>query len=239
MCIGFTSSALFSTIIACVDDPLSPSATLPDAGGSASPDAAKDSTTGRDASADAAVVAVDADVSTDFSTLANPNGAWTYGYSRSDPTGGDAGAFVVYTAVSAATPDIAGWYDPANVNLGAPAAWRNTSAVINTSVAPGEFAMHPGMAGEYAIVRWTAPAAGSYAVTLQFKTGDTGDTNGFLVHNGVALVTEATTSTEAVHELEVALAAGDHLDVAVGSKGDFSYDSTPVHLTIRSAGSDH
>jgi hypothetical protein len=30
------------------------------------------------------------------------------------------------------------------------------------------------------------------------------------------------------------MAAGDHLDAAVGPKGDFLYDSTPVRLTIES-----
>ena len=55
---------------------------------------------------------------------------------------------------------------------------------------------------------------------------------------GVALVTEDSTSTDAAHELDVMLNAGEHLDVAVGSKGDFHNDSTPVHFTIRNAGSD-
>lgn len=245
-CLGFTSIVLASMFIACESDPSSPFvATSPDAASFSADAAATDSSSVQDAATDAirdagkdAVVAVNADVAKDFSTIANPNGAWTYGYSLGDPTAADAGAIVVYSAVSNATPDIPAWYDPANVNLGAPAAWRNDSTVTNTNIAPGEFAMHPGNAGEYAIARWTAPAAGVYAVTLQLKAGDSGDTNGLLLHNGVALVTEDSTSTDAIHQLDVTLAAGDHLDVAVGSKGDFLYDSTPVHLTIRNAGAD-
>lgn len=180
------------------------------------------------------VPAVNADVASDFSLLANPNRAWTYGYVPRDPTSADAGAFVVFGEVANVSTGEASWHDPTNSVLGAPAAWRNDTGATSNGVAAGEFALHPGSAGEYAIVRWTAPAAGTYAVSVQFETGDKGDTNGLLLRNGVALVTEETTSTDAVHDLDVTLAAGDHLDVAVGSKGGFDYDSTPVRLSIRS-----
>jgi hypothetical protein len=261
---GLTSTSL-AMFVACESDPSSPFEMAgPDAASidlgdartnpSSRPDAADaatdtspeqdaaDSSSEEDAAPDAsteagedASVAVNADVAKDFSTLANPNGAWTYGYALGDPTGTDAGAIVVYSAVASAGSDTASWYDPANSVLGAPNAWRNDGATVVNGLAPGEFAIHPGNAGEYAIVRWTAPAAGVYAVTLQFKTGDSGDTNGLLLHNGVALVTEDSTSSETIHDLDVTLAAGDYLDVAVGNKGDFLFDTTPVHLTIRSS----
>ena len=70
---------------------------------------------------------------------------------------------------------------------------------------------------------------------VKFKEGDTGDTNGLLLHNGVVLVNETSTSTNAVHEIVVTAAAGDKLDVAVGNKGDFTFDSTPVIFSIKSA----
>lgn len=249
---GLTSIALASMFVACESSesaPRSPVVTSNDASFEAAPtepaDAGADSSPEKDATIDViadvgkdAFVAVHADVTTEFSTLANPTGAWTYGYTHGDPTGADAGALVVFSTVSNATPMIPAWYDPMNVNLGAPAAWRNDSAAADSNIAPGEFAMHPGNAGEYVIVRWRAPAAGAYTVTLQFKTGDSGDTNGLLLRNGVVVLTEDSTSTNAVHELDVTLAAGDYLDVAVGSKGDFLFDSTPVHLTIRTSGSD-
>ena len=238
---ALTSVMLSSLFVACEGESNSSSTLAP------SPDAARfepptGSSPGHDAAtnplADAgkdATVAVRADVTTDFATIANPNGAWTYGYALGDPTAADAGAIVVFSAVSNATPSVPAWYDPANSVLGAPAAWRNDSTATANGILPGEFAMHPGNAGEYAVARWTAPAAGAYTVTLRFKAGDSGDTNGLLLHNGVPLVTEDSTSTDAVHDLVVTLAAGDRVDVAVGSKGDFRFDSTPVHLTIRSA----
>jgi hypothetical protein len=239
---GLTSLMLIGVFVACessesgtaVDTSLDAgSVSLADAATTTPPVVVHDASV--DATVDEGVVVV-ADVAKDFATRANPNGTWTYGYSVADPRSADAGALVVFSAVSTATPDIPAWDDPSNIVLGAPAAWRNDSAATNTSIAPGEFALHPGQAGEYAVARWTAPAAGVYAVMVQFKTGDTGDTNGLLLHNGVALVTEDSTSTDTVHELQVTLAAHDHLDAAVGSKGDFLYDSTPVHFTIKSVG---
>lgn len=248
--IGFTTTVLVAGFAACEDDATSRTTTNQDAAAPFEPpdsatadsapssDAAPDAVAPPDVSVDAgtdadAAPAVQADVTADFSTTnGNPNGAWTYGYTLS-PQASQGAPFVVYPAVSNGDPEIPSWYDPANVSLGAPAAWRNDSAAINTGVQPGEFAMHPGSNGEYAVARWTAPAAGSYAVSLQFKAGDTGETENLLVHNGTVLVTDD--STEAVHDLVVTLAAGDRLDAVVGSKGDFHFDTTPVHLTIRAS----
>jgi hypothetical protein len=242
--IGFTSLVVVSAVVACTSS-TTPSSDLPSPpvkdAGSVSVDAATDSIadvgTGVDAAstdaapeADSAVV-VRADVAKDFGTKTNPNGAWTYGYFTGAPT---AGAPVPFSTVSNATPDIPAWYDPTHVALGAPAAWRNDSTASSNGIAPGEFALHPGQSGEYAIARWTAPAAGDYSVTVQFGAGDTGDTDGILLHNGVAVATDPSTSTGTVHTLKVSMAAGDHLDAAVGPKGDFLYDSTPVRLTIES-----
>lgn len=241
---ALTSAVVSAAVFACDPDPDpgSPLTTGADAGRF---DASSDPSPPQDAASEPVVDAgndaspapsVRADVTKDFATTANPNGAWTYGYSLGDPRAADAGALVVYSAVTNATPSIPAWYDPANSVLGAPAAWRNDSAGAVNGIQPGEFAMHPGNAGEYAVARWTAPSAGSYVVTVQFKAGDSGDTDGLLLHNGVALVTEVSTSTEAVHDLTVTLAAGDRLEAAVGPKGDFRFDSTPVRFSIRSAG---
>ena len=227
---GLTSTLVAVALVACDDDPginlgSGLDASTADLDATVNPPGQLDSSQN---------VVVNADIASDFALMANPNGAWTYGYVPRDPTSADAGAFVVFREVANVSTGEASWHDPTNSVLGAPAAWRNDTGATSNGVATGEFALHPGQAGEYAIARWTAPAAGTYAVSVQFKAGDTGDTNGLLLRNGVALVTEDTTSTDAVHDLDVTLAAGDHLDVAVGSKGNFDYDSTPVHLSIRS-----
>lgn len=228
-------------VAACEDDASSPGA-APVASFDASADApdgpvrpVEDARAPEDAGgpevADAAVIS--ADLTLDFSNAANPNGAWTFGYTMGSPEG-DAGALIPFT-----TPkESAGlhlWFDPTHVNLDAPSVYRNASNVAVNGVAPGEVALHPGSIQEYAIARWTAPVAGKVAVKVQFKEGDQGDTNGLLLHNGVVVVTEDSTSTNAVHDVQVTLAKGDTLDVAVGNKGDFDYDSTPAIFSIHSA----
>lgn len=227
---GLTSLMVAAAVVACDDDPgivvgSGLDASTSDLDATVSPPGKIDATT---------PVVVDADVAKDFALLANPNGAWTYGYFPRDPTSADAGTFIVFSEAAQVSSGEGSWHDPTNSVLGAPAAWRNDKATTSNGVATGEFALHPGPAGEYAIARWTAPAAGTYAVSVQFKTGDVGDTNGLLVKNGVALFTEDTTTTDAVHDLDVTLAAGEFLDIAVGNKGNFDYDSTPVHVSIRS-----
>lgn len=181
---------------------------------------------------DAAVVS--ADLALDFSNTANPNGAWTFGYTMSSPEG-DAGALIPFTTPTESQADVHAWIDPTHVNLNAPTVFHNASNGTVNGTAPGEAALHPGSVQEYAVARWTVPSAGKYAVKVQFKEGDQGDTNGLLLHNGVVLVNEASTSTNAVHDLDVTLAAGDTLDVAVGNKGDFLYDTTPVIFSIHTA----
>ena len=227
-CLGLTALAIAAAAAACGSETSSSPAVLLDASGvdgsttdSGSPDAVVDTP-------DATVVA---DITSDFSLAANPNGAWTYGYIPDGPAigSGDAGALIVFSAVNGGLS----WYDPSNVVLGAPAVFRNDTDASVVFTEPGEFAMHPGNAHEYVVSRWIAPAAGTYAISIQFKAGDQGETNGLLLHNGIAILTEDSTSTNAVHDVTVNLAAGDALDVAVGSKGGFDYDTTPVHLTIR------
>jgi len=240
---GFASVVLGSAFVACSSSSTSPTTTTPDAGTTTTTDDsstfAGDSSVADSSMADGNVTSdasvVRADVTADFSAMANPNGAWTYGYTLGDPSAADAGALIVYSGTSTATLGVTSWVDPTNSVLGAPSAWRNDSASTLAGIAPGEFALHPGQAGEYSIARWTAPAAGTYAVTVQFKTGDMGDTNGLFLRNGVVLTNDESTSAETVHTLNVTVAAGDHLDVAVGNKGDFYYDSTPVRFIIDSA----
>lgn len=233
--------AACASIAACESD-TSPSGASFDAGadGTFTPtptptaDAAADARAPEDGGAPDVVEApVSADFATDFSNVANPSGAWTFGYTAGSPEG-DGGALVAFTTPKESTGYHL-WIDPTHVNLDAPSAFHNASNSTINGVAPGEAGLHPGSVAEYAVARWTAPRAGTYAVKVQFKEGDQGDTNGLLLHNGVVLVNEASTSTNAVHDLTVTLAAGDKLDVAVGNKGDFLYDSTPVIFSIRSS----
>lgn len=239
-CLGVTALGLARAIVGC-EDGSSPVASQPtfDGGVAPVPSNPPPRPAGPDGGADAAVDAgevIVGDLTTDFSKTANPNGAWAYGYTLGAPDG-DAGAFIAFTATSVIATDVTAWIDPTHQVLGDPCVYRNESnAVFADGVQPGDVALHPGNAGEYAIARWRAPAAGKYVVTVQFKEGDTGDTNGLFLRNGAVMVTEDSTSTNEVHRLDLELAAGDELAVAVGSKGDFLDDSTPVVFTIRATG---
>lgn len=243
--LGCAVFAVIGAVVAC-EDSTTPVAIAPDLdsgiGLAPSPDASaldgavapvSDASAEASADADASPVLV-ADLAADYSKTSNPSGAWTYGYVRGAP-GADAGELVVFSTATEGGSGVTAWLDPTNAVLNAPSIFLNDSSASINGVAPGEAALHPGQAGEYAIARWTAPAAGTYSVEVQFKEGDIGDTNGLLVHNGAVLVTEDSTATNALHTLSVVMSAGDTLDVAVGNKGDFLYDTTPVIFKIRTS----
>lgn len=237
-CFGVAALGFARAVVACEDDSASgpPQSTIDSGIGPipSSPPLQTGADGGADSGADASAVVV-ADLTADFSKTSNPNGAWTFGYTLGAPSD-DAGALIPYTTTSEIATNVTAWIDPTHQVLGDPCVYVNGSgAVFADGVQPGDVALHPGNAGEYSIARWTAPTAGSYSVRVQFKEGDTGDTNGLLLHNGAVIVTEESTSTNTVHELVMVLAAGDKLDVAVGHKGDFLDDSTPVVFTIRTS----
>ena len=125
-----------------------------------------------------------------------------------------------------------------------PSATRNGSAVAvsheDTTWAPGQFALHPGINGEYAVVRWTAPTAGgcdvSAKVTGLAAKPTTVDLHLFL--NGTALFEDFLNlrgrgnTAEFASSLE--LRAGDRIDavVGMGDDGPFS-DTTALSLVIK------
>lgn len=69
-------------------------------------------------------------------------------------------------------------------------------------------------------------------VHVAFGAGDIGDTEGYVLHNGVSLFHDSQTASSPVHDTTVAVVAGDHLDVAVGPNGSFTYDNTPIVVII-------
>lgn len=103
---------------------------------------------------------------------------------------------------------------------------------------PGRLSFHPGPKGEYCVVRWTAPAAGTYRVAAGFRAIDQQTTTDVhLLHNGRSLY-EGLLRLEgagptASHEQTVDLAAGDTLDFVVGwGNGTHVCDSTGLEARI-------
>jgi hypothetical protein len=168
------------------------------------------------------------DATADFTVnVPNPNGVWAYGYTTSLSTAltpfaeyvSDANAFVWRT----------------NLSLGAPGIYKVTATFPVNSVAPGQLALHPGPGGEYAVLAFTAPAAGQYALNAQFFPGDSGATDATIVLNGNTATPAfyfPSTDVNPVATGNFALALGDQVRFAVGFAGSFISDSTPLTATL-------
>jgi len=179
-----------------------------------------------------AVSASAADLSADFSAVGTQSSSnvWTYGYSSS------AGAGYAMTLFD--TSNGAGW-SMSNYNmLGTPAVWKNTGTGDAYGAAPGQVVLHPGPLsfGDVTIVRFTAGAAGTYAVAGQFFAGDSGDMSAAVVLNGDALHPlqsyGSTNNSPSLASFQQYLGAGQTLDFVVGNNGSFYSGNTPIAVTI-------
>lgn len=180
----------------------------------------------------AAANAADYDATADFQTLSNPGTVWSYGYSSS------AGAGYAMTQFDVGGGSV--WSMSNYSTLGTPAIFLNTGAPAN-GVGTGQLSLHPGPVanGDVTILRFTAPTAGSYSVTGQFFAGDIGSMQGLIILNDDALHPlqsfGSTTDASVFAPLTLTLAAGAHLDFAVGNNGSFYYGSTPISVQINAA----
>ncbi len=171
------------------------------------------------------------DASADFSGVSNPNpnGAWSEGYTTTLGS-----ALVLHSQY---TPNYS-----LNVN-----AWNSANAVVfeknvgattTFGIAPGQAALHPGSGNQYAVLRFTAPGAGSFTIAAQFFVGDTGDTDANILLNsnaGSPVFFATTTNTNPSYGGTLNLQAGDTVDFVVGSKGGFQFDTTPIAVSITSS----
>jgi hypothetical protein len=114
--------------------------------------------------------------------------------------------------------------------------------------------LHPGSIGQYAILRWTAPAPGDYAIRVGFAGVDFSfptSTDVAVLRNGVPLMTGQVTTFDgpaqcassaytpsATHDQILALAAGETIDAVVGygANQTFNGDSTLVDMSVVVAG---
>ena len=133
-----------------------------------------------------------------------------------------------------------------------PALWRSDSRIVpnvthngtptpvswdDSTWAPGQFALHPGIDGEYAAVRWTCPAAGQYALAAAFSAGAAKPTTTdvHLFHNGVPLFESFINLEGQGGKVEfskaVSIQVGDRIDAVVGI-GDGSPYSDTTLLTL-------
>lgn len=180
-----------------------------------------------------------ADVAADFSSTSNPNGVWSYGWSLT------LGSPLMLSTSPRTRDGVDTW--PGDLAAdGNPAEYHNgTPNVIlvggGARFEPGQFGLHPGPGGEYAVVRYTAPAAGTALITSEFSGQDTTGTSSdvHVLFNGVSLrnafVDGNGTSSVVAFDQTLTLDMGDTIDFAVGfgRNGTFFGDSTALAARIQ------
>ncbi|MBM3240937.1 PEP-CTERM sorting domain-containing protein [Candidatus Poribacteria bacterium] len=166
----------------------------------------------------------------DFSATNNPNGVWSYGWSSSLGS-----AFNLYTTPTSYPNGINAWG-------GVPWVTHNPTASTivwsSTSWLPGQMIFHPGLYGQFSVVRWIAPSPGSIFIDAMFTGRDSAGTTTdvHVLHNSVSIFdglvntfgsgpSFATTRT---------VFMGDTIDFTVGygSNGNYYFDNTSLHGMI-------
>lgn len=174
---------------------------------------------------------------------ANPSGFWSYGWKKTLTDK----FFLASTPVND-PPSRFGWCNAS----GFPQISHNNRTVPSTgsgvnpgTCTPQALALHPGLNGEYAVVRFTAPADGTYKVSGQFyamddsATGTTTDvwilqnndeTSAFSGKVDYYGGSKSTSFTSTVFQLK----RGNTLDfqVGYGANKNYEYDSTGLVALI-------
>ena len=192
--------------------------------------------------------------SSQFSDSQNPNGAWSYG---SSATLGGSFQLSTNTDTWSGCSFMPGWNSP-GATWGHPSVGYNfeatTSCCHTYLLPPGRILLHPGYLGEYAILRWTAPADGDYQVDVDFAGLDQSwptSSDVAVLLNSAAVFTDYVDSYDGPPDCNstgytpatsfsiiLSLATGDTIDFAVGygSNAKFNGDSTLVEPVISVAG---
>jgi hypothetical protein len=173
----------------------------------------------------------------DFSTAANPNGVWSYGWSY-----GLGGTFVPDTSntTSYSATGLGGWLSYQFTD-GAPYMLHNgTASPIangNSTYQPGQLSEQPGYSNEVAIVRWTAPSNGTFNVAATFSglssLGDSVDVH--VLYDGTSLFNSTVNGHPAPASFSglQSVLAGDTIDFVVGNgNGDPNEDNTALLAII-------
>jgi hypothetical protein len=176
------------------------------------------------------------DAARDFSSTNNPNGTWRSGWTAT------LGSPLVLYAVAVPDNGFIRWLDQSINSLDTPNYAKNASATDRFGSTPGQVSLHPGChAGEFAVLRWTAPATGAYLVRAQFYDGDgagtsIGETTAHILRDSdvsAPLLDAAKTSITPSFSQTLSLTAGEALDFVVGTSADGCFfDTTPLTVAI-------
>jgi hypothetical protein len=185
----------------------------------------------------AAQVQAQFDVVGDFSTIANPNGVWSYGWAT------NAGSPFQLLGTEVQYYSDLGWEN--GLNGVADSEMCSIVKDFAGSYATGPFVLNPDTlhldTGEYAVMaRFTAPKSNSYAVHGLFRLEDTSTQshNLTIVANGNKTNFSVVTSTAAYNSeypfnLSIPLSQGETLDFVVSSvNGNYNDLGTGLRATI-------
>ena len=195
------------------------------------------------------------DLGADFSFARNPNGAWRYGYTAGTTLAVDQFALDTFVP-NAGTDPIAFWHPaaPATATDGYyPYVAENSGSVSASEEAswalrPHEVAMEASSIGQYSVVQFVAPLAGSYQVQVHFEgvhfrlsttdvhvlAGDAGlfaaNIDGYGGDPAFHVVQGA--SPTADYQGTVALQPNDVMTFAIGYGIDMTYGNDTTGLTV-------
>ena len=209
----------------------------------------------------------------DFSSTNNPNGQWSYGWSETSGSTfnllpnttifyGTAADGVTPLPLNVWTSNCCGTVQPlVEQNPATEMVFSQTATISPDTVCYGGcsyiggLAFHPGPNGENAIVRWTAPTAGTYNVNVTFTGEDTnGTTTDVAVYHGTTTQTKKLFGADVLGYCglspsrivgcsgaspiqhfsgEIAVAAQDTIDFSVGyGINGYGYDTTGLDIVI-------
>jgi len=183
------------------------------------------------------------DATQDFGDF-NPNGAWSYGYGV---TGSSFTPYSLWDPACIGSAGVGCWHAN-NVGQEIPLVGFNATGhyvISNTAIFPPDsLFVHP-YAGEDTIVRWTAPADGTYSIAAFFDILDTHPTGiiGLVYENSTPLFRGELLGPPAQFPDKVGgredfsfpalnLHAGDVISFAVNDDNDYNYDTTGFNATI-------
>ncbi len=179
------------------------------------------------------------DPAASFSTTNNPNGVWRYGWSQTLGS-----AFTLDTFFQRLDGILPEW----GGNLtrdGNPGIYHNDTGSAQTvatlTMPAGSLAEHPGVGGQYALLRFTAPSSGTYSIAGSFSGFDFAGPTTTDVHvlvDGVSRFDGAIVGfgpdSAAPFRVNLPLVSGETVDFAVGtgSDGSFAFDMTGLATRV-------
>jgi hypothetical protein len=173
----------------------------------------------------------------DFSIANNPNGVWSYGYEAKIGS-----AFVLYKANKVVrAPGLDAWTDSSLGTDPCVIHNRTNSPITFTTVTEPANALsfHPGSGGQFGIIRWTAPADGSYQIKVTFTGFDFNGpttTDVHVLHNSAAIFNGIVSAYKSGPSFDgnISTLKGDTIDFVVGVGENKSYwnDTTGIDATI-------